>query len=158
MLDISTTLRHYKRPDVQKEIILGAKDREVGIRYKDKGFGKRPDVLLNEMDVLELAKQGATSFHVSEERWTNPLHISTDLNRKEIQDLRCGWDLVLDIDCPVWKYSKLITHLLIKALKDHGINYISCKFSGNKGFHIGVPFEVMPKEVIDNMKKVSCAA
>ena len=38
MLDISTRLKHYKRLDLQKEIICSAKDREVGVRYADKGY------------------------------------------------------------------------------------------------------------------------
>jgi len=158
MQDISIILKHYKRQDVQNEIILAAKDREVGIRYKDKGFGKRPDVLLNPADILVLAKQGATSFHVSEERWINPLQISTGLKKKELDELRYGWDLVLDIDCPVWEYSKLITHLLIKALDAHGIKHISCKFSGNKGFHVGVPFEVFPEKINDGIKTTTISS
>ena len=156
MLDLSTVLKHYKRPDVQKAIVASALGREVGVKFGKIGaikkdhekvdyFGKRPDVIMNPSDIIELAKQGATSFHVSEERWTNPLQLSTELRKQELDNLRSGWDFVLDIDCPVWEYSKLITHLLIKALKAHGVSSISCKFSGNKGFHIGVPFEVFPK-------------
>ena len=64
-----------------------------------------------------------------------------------LDKLRTGWDLVLDIDCPYWKYSKLITHLIIKALKKHNVSSISCKFSGNKGFHIGIPFEAFPEKI-----------
>jgi hypothetical protein len=100
-----------------------------------------------ENDVLVSIKKGATSFHVSEERWNNPMQLSTNLKKEELNNLRIGWDLVLDIDCPNWYFSKLSTHLFIKALKEHGIKSISCKFSGNKGFHIGVPFESFPIEI-----------
>lgn len=144
MLDLSTILKHYKRKEVQDAIIDAARDREIAVKFGEKGFGKRPDVLKYPTDVLEFAKQGATSFHCSEERWVNPLQIGTNLRKQEMDSLRTGWDLVLDIDCPNWTLAKITAHLIVKALKDHGIKSISAKFSGNKGFHIGVPFESMP--------------
>ena len=61
--------------------------------------------------------------------------------------LRKGWDLVIDIDCPYWPYSKIIADLVVKALRHHHISAISAKFSGNKGFHIGVPFEAFPQKI-----------
>jgi len=146
MINISTILMHYKREDIQREMIEHAKDKEVIARFEDK-FSNRPDVLKYQRDVLELAKQGATSFHASEELWNNPLRLSTDMKKRELENLRTGWDLIIDIDCPYWEYSKLITHLIIEALKKQGVSSISCKFSGNKGFHIGVPFEAFPKNV-----------
>lgn len=144
MLDIGTVLRHYKREDVREEMLRCARDREVAVKYGDKGFGRRPDTLLYPKDVLEFAKQGATSFHVSEEHWANVEHLSPELRRDELDRLRIGWDLVLDIDCKVWDYSKLTAHLLVQALKKHGVRSVSVKFSGNKGFHIGVPFQAFP--------------
>ncbi|MDP7180840.1 MAG: hypothetical protein QF824_06250 [Candidatus Woesearchaeota archaeon] len=146
MISLGVLLKHYKRRDIQEEMIKHAKDREVATRFHDK-FGKRPDVLKYPNDIIELAKQGATSFHCSEELWSNPLRLDPRLKRKEMDELRTGWDLVLDIDCPYWEYSKLITHLMIKALKKHGVKSVSCKFSGNKGFHIGVPFEAFPQNM-----------
>ncbi len=144
MLHISRTLSFYKRKDIQDEMIAAADQREVAIRYGGKGFGKRPDVLKYPQDILELAQKGATSFHISEERWLNPLMIKTDMRQKELDSIRTGWDLVIDVDFPIWEVTKLITQALIDALKDHGVKSISCKFSGNKGFHIGVPFEAFP--------------
>ena len=144
-LPISTILQHYKRPEIQQEILANAKDREIAVRFEDI-FGPRPDTLTYPGDILELAKQGATSFHASEELWSNPLQLNPDMKRHELEKLRKGWDLVIDVDCPYWEFSKLITHLLIQALKKHGVKSISCKFSGNKGFHIGVPFEAFPKK------------
>ena len=145
--ELSKRLLYYKRRDVQKAIVESCKDREVGIRFGNKGFGKRPDILVYENDVLESVKKGTTSFHLSEERWSNPMHLSTNMKRQELDDLRVGWDLVLDIDCPHWFFSKITTHLFVKALKMHGISSVSCKFSGNKGFHIGIPFETFPNTV-----------
>jgi hypothetical protein len=146
MLDISTILKHYKREDIQKAIIEHSQDREAVARY-DESFGSRPDVLKYPKDIIELAKQGATSFHASEELWNNPLRLDPMLKKQELDNLRKGWDLVLDIDCPEIEYSKIAADLLIKALKHHNIQSISVKFSGNKGFHIGVPFEAFPKQI-----------
>lgn len=146
MLTKSILFKHYKRKELQEAMVRHARNKEVGVRYGDT-FGKRPDILSYPRDVLELVRQNVTSFHVSEELWSNPLSLSSNLTKKELDELRIGWDLVLDIDCPDWEFSKLTTHLFIKALKENGVKEISCKFSGNKGFHIGVPFEAFPKEI-----------
>jgi len=146
MLTLSESLSYYKRKDVQKLILEHAKDKEIGIRFGD-SFGKRPDILVYENDILESAKRGCTSLHCSEEIWSNPLQLSATLRRNELDDLRTGWDLIFDIDCPYWNYSKLTAYVFIKALKDHGINCVTVKFSGGKGFHIAVPFEAFPKKV-----------
>ncbi|MEA3398891.1 MAG: hypothetical protein U9R00_00030 [Patescibacteria group bacterium] len=144
-IHLSTLLKYYKRPDIQKEIYYNAENREVAVRF-DKGFGKRPDTLQYSSDVLEFAKQKATSFHFSEEIWKNPLQITTGMAKKELNALRRGWDLVLDIDGN-FDFSRIVAKYVIKFLESMDIKGISCKFSGNKGFHIGVPFESFPKEV-----------
>lgn len=146
MLPLNVTLSYYKRRDIQEEIIKAAKNREVAVKYED-NFGNRPDVLNNPNDILELAKQKATSFHCSEELWSNALQLSPDLKRHEIEKLRIGWDLVLDIDCSFYAYSRIAADLVIKALKFNDVKAVSCKFSGNKGFHIGVPFEAFPERI-----------
>src|SRR3989338_2059088 len=151
-LDLSTCLKFYKRKDIQLAIIEHARNKEIGMRYNDK-FGKRPDILTYPKDVLELALNGITSFHASEEIWHNPLSISSELPKSELEQLRSGWDVVLDIDCPDWEFSKLTTYLFIKALQDNHVKDISCKFSGNKGFHIGVPFEAFPQEIAQKKVK-----
>jgi hypothetical protein len=144
-MDIGVSLRWYKQPRVQAAILDMAKGREIGVRYFDRGFGKRPDVLVYPRDVLEFAKKGASSFHCSEELWHNPLHLSTELSLEQLACLRTGWDFVLDIDCPLWEFSKRITQLSVDVISNFGIRSIGVKFSGNKGFHVGVPFEAFPK-------------
>ena len=146
MIPLSTTLSYYKRKDVQEEIIKSAKNREIAVRF-DESFGQRPDALSNNADILELAKQKATSFHCSEELWKNPLQLNPNMKRHELDALRIGWDLVLDIDCGFFEYSRIAADLVIKALKFYDIKSVSCKFSGNKGFHIGVPFEAFPETI-----------
>ena len=84
MLPLNVTLSHYKRKEVQEELVEAAKNREIAIRFGDK-FGQRPDILNNPADVLELAKQKATSFHCSEELWRNPLQLRPDLKKHEIE-------------------------------------------------------------------------
>lgn len=129
-----------------------AKNKEVAAQFNG-SFGKRPDVLTYSEDVMEIVKQGATSFHVSEELWKNPLQIDPSLNRKEMDELRAGWDLVLDIDCKWLEYSQIAADLLIMAIKHNGVKNVSCKFSGNHGFHIGICFESFPDMVHDQLTK-----
>ena len=147
VLGMSTLLLHYKRPEIQVAMLAQVGDKEVAVKFGDKGFGKRPDTLQYRNDILELAKQGATSFHVSEELWHNPLRLEPTLRRSDLDDLRKGWDLIIDIDCQFLEYSALAADLLIKALRHSGISSVTCKFSGNHGFHIAVPFEAFPEKV-----------
>lgn len=146
LLTKSTLLKYYKRKDIQDAIVEHARDKEIGVRFGD-GFGKRPDTLTYPRDVLELALKNATSFHASEERWSNPLALDSTLQKKDLDLLRTGWDLVLDIDCKIFEYSRICADLVVKFLQYCDVKEVSVKFSGNKGFHIGVPFEAFPKEV-----------
>jgi DNA primase large subunit len=140
-------LAYYLRKDVQSKIVKSSKNKEVGVAYADHNFGKRPDILQFDSDVSELAKQGAYSFHISEEIWKNPLQLRSGLTKRELDDLRIGWDLVLDIDCKHLEYSKIAAMLVVEAIKYHDVEHISIKFSGNHGFHIGIPFKAFPDNV-----------
>ncbi len=152
MIHLSTSLSYYKREDVQRAMVEHGAGKEVAARFNEQ-FGKRPDMLSYPSDVLELAKQGATSFHCSEELWTNPLLLQPQMPKTELDKLRKGWDLILDIDTDAkednarLQYSKIAADLIVKELKRQGIKSVTAKFSGNKGFHIAVPFEAFPKEV-----------
>jgi hypothetical protein len=144
MLTLHRTLTFYKRKDIQEELVRQAKDKEVAFRFND-FFGKRPEILNYPEDVMELAKQKVTSFHCSEELWSNPLQLSSTMKKEDMQALRKGWDLILDIDCHFFEYSRIAAHLVVMMLKAEGVNSVSAKFSGNKGFHIAVPFEAFPE-------------
>ncbi len=144
------TYLYYSRKDIQKAIFSFSADREVVPRYFE-DFGKRPDSPQYLGDIFEMVKNGATSFHCSEELWKDPLKISTGMNEKQMNELRIGWDLLLDIDSKYIDYSKIMAELIIKVLKFHGIKNIGIKFSGSKGFHIIVPWKAFP-EVIYNTK------
>jgi predicted RNA-binding Zn-ribbon protein involved in translation (DUF1610 family) len=137
---------YYSRQDVRNAMFEFSKNRECIPRYYE-GFGKRPDAFQYPGDILEQVKRGATSFHCSEELWEDTLEISTDFSEQDYNNLRIGWDLLLDIDSPYLEYSKIYADLLIKTLKFHGIENIGVKFSGSKGFHIVIPWKAFPKEV-----------
>jgi len=137
---------YYSRPEVQKAIYEFCKNREISPRYFE-GFGKRPDTFQYKGDVFELVKKGATSFHCSEEIWKDPLKISTDMTPEKYNEIRTGWDLLLDIDSKYIDYSKIMAQEIIKVLKFHGIKNIGIKFSGSKGFHLIIPWKSFPKEV-----------
>jgi len=137
---------YYSKPEVQKAIFEFSKNRETIPRYFE-GFGKRPDSFEYPGDIFELVKKGATSFHCSEEIWENPMKIDTGMNQEQLNELRTGWNLLLDIDSKYIDYSKISAELIIKVLKFHGIKKIGIKFSGSKGFHIIIPWKAFPKEI-----------
>ncbi len=139
---------YYSRKDIQKEIALFSNSREVIPRYTD-NFGKRPDTINYINDIIALVKKGVTSFHSSEELWNDPLQLNTEMNSEKMNNLRKGWDLILDIDCKFVEYSKIAAELLIEAFKFYGIGNIGIKYSGNKGFHIGLSYEAFPDMVND---------
>ncbi len=140
------TQLYYSRKDVQEAIFEFSKNREICPRYFE-GFGKRPDSFQYKNDVFELVKKGATSFHGSEEIWSDPLKIKTGMNETQLNELRIGWDLLMDIDSKYIDYSKIMAKLIIELLNFHGIKNIGLKFSGSKGFHILIPWKAFPKEI-----------
>jgi DNA primase catalytic subunit len=137
---------YYSRPEIQKIIYEFSKNREISPRYFE-GFGKRPDTFEYPGDVFELVKRRATSFHCSEELWEDALKIETGMSEKQLNEIRVGWDLLIDIDCKWFDYSKLAARAIISTLKNYGIKNIGLKFSGSKGFHIIVPWKSFPKEL-----------
>jgi len=138
---------YYSRKDIQKALFSFSSGREIAPSYMMESFGKRPDSLQYPGDVFELAKKGATSFHCSQELWHDPLKVSTGMKQKEINDLRLGWDFLLDIDSKYLDYSKIMAELIIKVLKFHGIKNFGIKFSGSKGFHILIPWKAFPQTI-----------
>ena len=142
----SLTNLYYSRSDIQKAIFDFSKNRETVPRYYE-GFGKRPDALQYKGDIFELVKKGATSFHCSEEIWKDPLQLSTNMNESQLNELRRGWDLLIDIDSKYIDYSKIMAGVIYKFLNFNGIKNVGCKFSGSKGFHLIIPWKAFPKEV-----------
>ncbi len=137
---------YYSKPDVQTAIFDFCKNREIAPRYFE-GFGKRPDTFQYIGDLFELVKRGTTSFHCSEEIWEDPLRIETGMPEEEINQLRIGWDLLLDIDCKYFDYSKMAALAIVETLEKFGVENVGIKFSGSKGFHILVPWKAFPKTI-----------
>lgn len=142
-------LKHYSNKKVQEILLKTSKNKEITARFQET-FSKRPDMFQFENDILEFVKKGAISFHLSEEYWSNPLSLKSGMTKSQLDNLRIGWDLILDIDGPL-EYSKITTHLIIEALKFHDMEDFTVKFSGNKGFHIAIHFNAFPSTV-NNIK------
>ena len=134
---------YYSNEKIINALYEASKDREVQIWINDLR-GKRPDSVNFVGDVLAFIKQGMTSMHISVERWKDPMKLRTGMTKAELDSLRKGWDLILDIDCKDLGVSKVTAELIMEALKFHDVENISIKFSGGSGFHIGVPFECFP--------------
>jgi len=145
-------MAYYSRKDIQKAIFDFCLKREVIPRYEET-FGKRPDTLEYPSDILQQVKKGALSFHCSEELWEDALKLSTDLKPEQLNDLRTGWDLLIDIDSKYLDYSKISAELIIKAIKFSGIRNFGIKFSGSKGFHIIIPWKAFPEQIHEQKTK-----
>ena len=139
------TAIYYSNPKIQEAILKFAKNREIVPKYFEQ-FGKRPDTIQYSSDISGLARTGATSFHSSEEIWHDPLQISSEMNIGELNNLRKGWDLLIDIDSQYLDISKEAAKLILELFKRYGIRNYGIKFSGNKGFHIIVSGKAFPEE------------
>jgi len=142
-------LKYYSNKKIQEFLLKISQNREFIAKFND-NFSKRPDTLQFENDIIEFVKKGATSFHISEEYWSNPLLLKSGMSQTELNNLRKGWDLILDIDGPL-EFSKITADLIIEALKFHDVENFTIKFSGNKGFHIAISSNAFPDQ-IDNKK------
>jgi DNA primase catalytic subunit len=141
MKDFPSIWNYYSRKDVQEALLEVSKDREVVGVFSNGNFGKRPNVLMYPDDILEMVKEGMISFHGSVERWSNPMSLESGMLKQQLDNLRIGWDLIVDVDVPDFEIAKLATKLMIEALKDHGMESYSVKYTGGKSFHIGIPCE-----------------
>jgi len=147
------TSLYYSRKDVQQAIYDFCKNRETVPNFNMQAYGKRPDALDYPTDIIHYAKKGATSFHCSEELWEDPLEILTDMTPEQYNEIRIGWDFLIDIDSKYLDYSKIAARLIIKALEHHGVKNIGLKFSGSKGFHLIIPWKAFPEEINDQKTK-----
>lgn len=136
--------QYYQQQELVARIVRLSEYREIAPTYPE-GYGKRPDAINFPGDFNQLVENGAVAFHASVEKWRNPLLID---NVKDEDKLREGWDLVIDIDCDYsFELAKDTAELVIQELEEHGVENISIKFSGNRGFHIGVRGEAFPETI-----------
>ncbi len=137
----------YSKSSVQKALIEVAKNREVVSVFKDGSFGKRPDMIQYPSDIIQAVSSGTVAFHGSVERWSQPMKLDVGMTKNDLDSLRDGWDIIIDPDVKDFEIAKIVTKKIMEALKDHGVRNHSLKFTGGKGFHIGVGFESLPKKV-----------
>ncbi len=139
--------KYYSNSKVQSAILACAKDRESAGTFSDGGYSKRPDVLFYPTDILEKVKKGVVAFHCSVERWQNPMQLSSQLLKEDLDNLRKGWDLIIDIDAKFkLEHGRAAAVEVVNFLKDFGISP-TVKFSGRRGFHIAVSAEAFPQTI-----------
>ncbi len=137
-------LSYYKRPEVLEELLRASKNREVCFTLPDGGYTARPGVIQYKNDILEMVKRGCTSIHGSVERWSNPMQIRTGMPQEELNALRMGWDLIIDIDSSLGlEAAKLAAKRVLEFFRKYRLES-SIKFSGRRGFHLAIPFESFP--------------
>ena len=144
---------YYNRKDIQAKMFEFCRHRESVASFNYDYWAKRPDTFDYPTDIPNAARNGATSFHCSEEIWTNPLDIKTDMTPQQYNEIKTGWDFLVDIDSPFLDYGKIAAKLIINELEKHDIKNFGIKFSGGKGFHIIVPFKAFPEEVNGQLTK-----
>ncbi|RIB35214.1 MAG: hypothetical protein BXU00_02700 [Candidatus Nanoclepta minutus] len=133
--------------EVVEDIVQISQNREVGYLLENMKFGNRPSVIENTGDIFNLIDKGAVSFHISLERWSNPLMLKEVKSKREMNDLRIGWDLILDIDSENIEVSKIIAREILDFLFEKDIKKVYIKYSGGKGFHIAIPWETFPERI-----------
>jgi len=136
--------QYYEQDELIEKVMELAEYREVVPTYP-KGYGKRPDAVNFPGDFQQFVENGAVAFHFSVEKWRNPLLID---QVSSLDRLRETWDMVIDIDCDEsFELSKKTCELVVRELQHHGIENLSVKFSGNRGFHIGIRGESFPERI-----------
>lgn len=142
-MNFSKIRAYYERSDIKDAIISFAKNREVAGVFKNGEFTRRPNTLTYPKDITAMVRQGVVEFHCSLEHWKNPMA----LKQTNYDQLRRGWDLILDIDCEKFEHAKITARTVIRVLKNHDIKNISVKYTGGEGFHLGIPWKSFPDDV-----------
>lgn len=81
------------------------------------------------------------------------MKLGVGLTKLDLDQMRIGWDVFVDVDVKDFEIAKITTKQIIEAFKDHGVKNYSCKFTGGSSFHIGIPFEALPEKI--NMQLTS---
>ncbi|MFH0837042.1 MAG: hypothetical protein V1870_02850 [Candidatus Aenigmatarchaeota archaeon] len=143
-MDRVEILRYYSQDFVANMIAQAANEREAAGVFADGKYEKRPNIMQYSSDVIGMARRGVTSFHLSVEHWTYPMQLSSE----NYNELRKGFDIILDIDSGLGlDESKTAAILICKFLEKYGIKNYGIKFSGRRGFHICIPWKMLPKSV-----------
>ncbi len=120
--------------------------REVAGAFWDGTYDKRPNILQFSSDIAQMVRNGVTSFHLSVEHWSNPMSLITE--KENYDKLRTGWDMIIDIDSKLGiDEAKMAAGIICGLLEKYGIKNYGIKFSGRRGFHICLPWNMFPKTV-----------
>ena len=140
-------LSYYSKPEVQKKMLETAKDREIAGSSEDGRFFSRPDTLIYPNDILERVRKGIVAFHCSVETWKNPMQLKSEIGKAEMNELRKGFDLIIDIDAKSkLEHAQITAIKVVEFFKRYGIEP-TIKFSGSRGFHIGVAGNAFPDKI-----------
>ena len=142
-MDYNKILQYYSREDVQKALLRVAENKEVAGVFKTGAYSSRPNTIVYPTDIISMVNSGVIEFHCSLEHWSSP----TSLKETNYNDLRIGWDIVLDFDCDLFDHGRICSQVVSKALKNFGVKNFSLKFTGGTGFHLGISWKSMPKEI-----------
>jgi DNA primase large subunit len=138
---------YYSNDFIVKQILGAAKGREIAGAFWDGSYDKRPNMIQFPADVLQMARKGVSSFHLSVEHWNNAMALTAE-NTQNYDSLRSGWDLVLDIDSKLGlEESQITARLIVKCLERYGIHNYGIKFSGRRGFHIVLRWNMFPSSI-----------
>lgn len=138
---------YIKNREVLEDMVRLSQNREIGYMLKNGSFGPRPVIVQNETDIIKYIEKGALSFHFSVERWINVDLLKEKNSKKELDENRIGWDFIIDIDSENIDISKVVARNIIELIEEYGIEKYYIKYSGGKGFHIAIPWEIFPKEI-----------
>lgn len=147
MMSLIDVKKYYLTRGVLDEIMRVGEEREVVPVFKAQFYGKRPSYMPYLTDYKIAVSSGATSFHMSVERWRNVKDLKdVSDNKAKLDELRTGWDLIFDIDAKKGlEYAKITAEEIINFLKDNDVENIYIKFSGSRGFHIGINGKAFPE-------------
>ncbi len=134
---------YYSNDDLLEFMVSFSKNREVTGVFRNGNFSQRPNVIVYPNDVLAMVKTGVVEFHCSLERWSQPMNLKSG----DYDELRIGWDLILDIDCKLFEHGKIASKAFLWGFRKHEISNVSIKFTGGTGFHMGIPWESFPEKV-----------
>ncbi len=136
-------LDYYSRKDITNELITNAKGREVAGAFFEGSYESRPNLIQFPNDIVQMVRKGVTSFHYSVERWKNPMAIAAG----NYDRLRSGWDIIFDLDSKIgMDGSRIAAEALCDFFSRYDIKNFGIKFSGSRGFHLCLPWEMFPHD------------
>ena len=143
-MDKRKVREYYTQDKISNAILKNSKDREVAGALWSGNYDKRPNIIQYKSDIENMVNKGVTSFHFSVEHWKNAMQ----LDNKEYEKLRKGWDLIIDLDSNIGiPAAKQAALLIVKLFERYGIKNYGIKFSGSRGFHLCLPWNMFPDEI-----------